>query len=113
MSVLFTCSVIERASRMVKQAKIKKPASKYMDELVAATEREVFVLPADVDCGDVFPCDEDVMDAIEEAEDSEDAVLSIRIEEADELENFEILPVYTYILPCRQPFPECRHSALQ
>ena len=59
-----------------------------MDELVAATEREVFVLPTDVDCGDVFPCDEDVMDAIEEAEDSEDAVLSIRIEEADELENF-------------------------
>ena len=79
---------IAALAQAVKQAEIKKPASKHMDELVAATEREVFVLPTDVDCGDVFPCDEDVMDAIEEAEDSEDAVLSIRIEEADELENF-------------------------
>lgn len=79
---------IAALAQAVKQAEIKKPASEHMDELVAATEREVFVLPADVDCGDVFPCDEDVMDAIEEAEDSEDAVLSIRIEEADELENF-------------------------
>lgn len=79
---------IAALAQAVKQVEIKKPASKHMDELVAATEREVFVLPADVDCGDVFSCDEDVMDAIEEAEDSEDAVLSIRIEEADELENF-------------------------
>lgn len=79
---------IAALAQAVKQAEIKKPASKHMDELVAATEREVFVLSADVDCGDVFPCDEDIMDAIEEAEDSEDAVLSIRIEEADELENF-------------------------
>lgn len=79
---------IAALTQAVKQVEIKKPISKHMDELIAATEREVFVLPADVDCGDAFPCDEDVMDAIEEAEDSEDAVLSIRIEEADELENF-------------------------
>ena len=79
---------IAALAQAVQQADIKKPEPKHTDELVAATEREVFVLPTDVDCEEVFPCDEDVMDAIEEAEDSEDAVLSIRIDEEDELENF-------------------------
>lgn len=79
---------IAALAQAVQQANIKKPEPKHTEELVAATERDVFVLPTDVDCGEVFPCDEDVMDAIEEAEDSEDAVLSIRIDEEDELENF-------------------------
>lgn len=79
---------IAALAQAVQQADIKKPEPKHTEELVAATERDVFVLPTDVDCGEVFPCDEDVMDAIEEAEDSEDAVLSIRIDEEDELENF-------------------------
>lgn len=79
---------IAALAQAVQQVDIKKPEPKHTGELVAATERDVFVLPKDVACGDVFPCDEDVMDAIEEAEDSDDAVLSIRIEEEDELENF-------------------------
>lgn len=79
---------IAALAQAVQQANIKKPEPKHTEELVAATERDVFVLPTDVACGEVFPCDEDVMDAIEEAEDSEDTVLSIRISEENELENF-------------------------
>lgn len=79
---------IAALAQTVQQADIKKPEPKYTEELIAATERDVFVLPTDVACGEVFPCDEDVMDAIEESEDSEDTVLSIRISEENELENF-------------------------
>ena len=63
------------------------PAPAHTDELVASTEKQVFCLPADFDFGEPVPCDEDLLDALEEAEDDEADGIAILLTDEEELEN--------------------------
>ena len=60
---------------------LKAPAHGETDLLPCATERDAFLLPPDVSYAEVFPCDEDLEDALAEAEPGELIAVSIETEE--------------------------------
>ena len=65
-----------------------RPADKYADKILAATEKKVFVLEPDVAVDKVFACDDDLIDALEEAENDDSKVIGIEIKNEDELDIF-------------------------
>lgn len=67
---------------------IWRPQPEHPELLPLATEKVPALLPDDVQVGAVLACDERLGESIEDARDSTDAVLAIRIEHEEELENF-------------------------
>ena len=60
---------------------LKVPARGETDLLPCATERDVFLLQPDASYAEVFPCDDDLEDALAEAEPGELIAVSIETEE--------------------------------
>ena len=70
------------------QARMRRPAPLHPDLLTAATEKAVFLLPADIKCDTVLPADEDLEDTLDEACGGDDALIGVRITAEEDLENF-------------------------
>lgn len=79
---------IAALSEALKTVKMRKPDPQHKDKLVAATEKEVFVLNPDVTYDKVLVCDENIGEAIEDACESGSEIIAIRIEEAAQLDYF-------------------------
>ena len=79
------CGTDEHTIAAVKEAlanvTLKAPAHGETDLLPCATERDVFLLQPDASYAEVFPCDEDLEDALAEAEPGELIAVSIETEE--------------------------------
>ena len=60
---------------------LKTPEHTSSDLLPCASERDVFLLPPDASYAEVFPCDEELEDALTEAEKGELIAVSIQTEE--------------------------------
>ena len=71
-----------------KEQEMISPRPKYLDMLQLATEKKVFLLPPDTPTGKAVPCDEDLLDRIEEAEESDDAFFTVEIKSRDEIDDF-------------------------
>ncbi len=71
-----------------KEVKIKHPKPEHPELLPLATEKVPALLPANVQIGTVLACDEQLGESIERELDSPNAILAIRIEREEELENF-------------------------
>ncbi len=66
------------------------PNPDFEDKLPIATEKDLFLLPKNLQLGKIFPCDEHLEDYCEEAEDDDEALfMTIRIEKEEELDNLE------------------------
>jgi len=61
------------------------PQPAHTDRLPAATEKQVFLLPADVPSGTALPCDDTLEDALEDAEGSRE-VLTLALRREEELD---------------------------
>lgn len=79
---------IKALKETTSQAAMQKPAPLHPELLTIATEKQVFTLPVNVAIQTVHSADENLGDAIEEATDSSEPVLAIRIENEEQLENF-------------------------
>lgn len=79
---------IKAISEAAAECKMVRPADKYADKILAATEKKVFVLEPDVTVDKVFACDDDLIDALEEAENDGSKVIGIEIKNEDELDIF-------------------------
>ena len=79
------CGTDEHTIAALKEAlanvTLKAPAHGETDLLPCATERDVFLLQPDASYAEVFPCDEDLEDALAEAEPGELIAVSIETEE--------------------------------
>ncbi len=71
-----------------RQQTMVPPRPKYSDLLQLATEKKVFLLKPDVAPGTVYPCNEDLLDAIDEAEESDDVLFTVEMKSADEIDDF-------------------------
>ena len=69
-------------------ADIALPAPENRDMLPLSTEKQAFFLPSDVPVGTPLPCDAQLIDALEAAEEDPAPVVCIRIEREEELDNF-------------------------
>ena len=69
-------------------ATIRKPAPKSPDQLLLATEKEAYLLPADVQCSVVLAADETLEDALDEVCGGDDVLIGVRIDSEEALENF-------------------------
>jgi 5-methyltetrahydrofolate--homocysteine methyltransferase len=78
---------IAALTHTVPQQTIRRPKPEHPELLPLATEKLPALLPANVQIGKVLPCDENLGEALEEELDSNDALLSIRIEREEELDN--------------------------
>lgn len=67
---------------------IKKPQPLHTELLTVATEKQVFLLPVNVQVQHTIPADENLGEEIENAADSDDSLLAIRIENEEQLESF-------------------------
>ena len=67
---------------------IKNPAPLHPNLLTPATEKEVFLLPADARCDSILPADENLEDALDEACSGSAKLIGIRITSGEDLENF-------------------------
>ncbi len=66
------------------------PNPDFGDKLPIATEKDLFLLPKNLQPGRIFPCDEHLEDYCEQAEDDDEALfMTIRIEKEEELDNLE------------------------
>ena len=71
------------------ECSIAQPHCAYSDCLMAATEKDVFILPRDVSCSRILTSNEALADALEEASDElPGALIGIRINTPEELEHF-------------------------
>jgi 5-methyltetrahydrofolate--homocysteine methyltransferase len=73
------------------KAAIKQPvafAKHFSDTLPLATEKNVFLYPADTGCQTILACDENLGDAIEEEMEKNDPLIAIRITSMEELDDF-------------------------
>lgn len=72
----------------VKNVKLVNPNPKYTDLLPLCTEKKLFLLPKDVKPGKILPCDENLGEALEEAETDDEKLITVKICREDELDNF-------------------------
>ena len=72
----------------VKKVKLVNPNPKYTDLLPLCTEKKLFLLPKDVKPGKILPCDENLGEALEEAETDDEKLITVQIRREDELDNF-------------------------
>lgn len=72
----------------LKDVKFKMPAPKYTDMLPCATEKEAMYLPADAVRGEYLVCDDTLEDRLEEALESDDVMVAIKIDSLEEAELF-------------------------
>lgn len=79
---------IQGLSNAIKQVELRIPECQKKDFLLAATEKMHAVLPSDVQCEEFYACDEDLEDAIYDAEDLDDLIIGIRVEDEESLEYF-------------------------
>ncbi len=79
---------IAALKRAAAAGEMKRPQPLHPELLPLATEKNAFLLPPNTPCGEILTADESLSDAIETAEDSADTLLSIRIENEEQLENF-------------------------
>ena len=78
---------VQALCRSAAEAEIRPPKPAHPDQLLLATEKNVFLLPPDVQIVTVLPADENLADAIEAA-DSAAPVIAVRIQNEEQLENF-------------------------
>lgn len=76
-------ALAEKAAKLT----MKTPAPAHPDKLPCATEKLPFLLDA-VEYGDVLECDDDLEDALFDAEEEDDAMIAIRITSAEQLDTF-------------------------
>ncbi len=84
-------SFIKVIADTVKGAKMITPTSfeeKFPNMLPIATEKEVTLLTADTAISTIVPCDENLAEAIEDAEESNDPILAIEIKSMEEIDEF-------------------------
>ncbi len=84
------CGTDERTIAALKEAlssvTLHTPARTESDLLPCATERNIFLLPSDASYTEVFPCDEDLEDALADAEPGE--LIAVEIKTAEDLAVF-------------------------
>ena len=79
---------IAAIAEAVQKVSYRKPAPTHSQDMVLATEKEVFVLSPAAETGPVIDCDEHLGEAIAEAAEKALPVLSVRITKAGQLEDF-------------------------
>lgn len=79
---------VSALKKAASRAMVKEPAPLHPELLQLATEKKAFLLRPEVQCGRVLPADENLGDALEEAADSPDKVISVSIKDEEQLENF-------------------------
>ena len=70
------------------ELRMRRPAPQKAELLPCATEKELFFLDPAVAGGSVLPCNGELEDALEEAMESDAALVTVEIRSADELDSF-------------------------
>lgn len=79
---------IKALAEKVKTVTPAAPTQKNTDKLVCATGKNVFTLPLDAAVGTVIKCSDELQDTLEEAEDSEEAMICLELETLEDVQNF-------------------------
>ena len=67
----------------------RKPDPQYTDRVVCATEKEVFILEAGIDAGEIIDCGPDLEEKIRKANKSDSQIITIRISCEPDIDEFE------------------------
>ena len=79
---------IAALSEAVKGLELQPERPEYQDKLPCATEKQAFFLDADVELGSCVRCGDELEDELADALEEDEAVVSIAIDDMDELDNF-------------------------
>jgi len=66
-----------------------RPEPDFGGKIAVPTEKDLYLLPPDLEIGRIYPCDDLLEDAFDEVDDSDDLIMTIEIKSEDELPDFE------------------------
>ncbi len=79
---------VQAIADAAREQPMTNPHPKHTDKLPLTTEKGFFLLSPDVKPGTVLPCDENLGDALERQEATDDVLMTVEIKTEEELENF-------------------------
>ena len=81
---------IRAIHRELQKVEFLPPHPDFQDKIPLATEKNLYLLPTDLEIGKIYPCDEHLEDSCEEAEEDDEALfMTIELKAEEELDNLE------------------------